>query len=51
MPTVTSVSVTAKPVVFTFAVGKACAKTFDGASIAVAVRAAVPRSSLRRNGE
>src|SRR6202023_1424370 len=50
MPTVTSVSVTASPVVLTFAVGNCCASTSGGNS-AVADSAAVPSSSLRRNGD
>src|SRR5882672_9369985 len=47
MPTVTSVSVTARPVVLTFAVGNCCASA-AGASIAVADNAAVPARSSRR---
>src|SRR5882724_511977 len=49
MPTVTSVSVTARPVVLILAVGNAWAKAC-GASIAVADSAAVPTRSCRRVG-
>src|ERR1700735_1985737 len=49
MPTVTSVSVTAKPVVFTCAVGGASARANCGI-IAAADSAAVPMSSPRRGG-
>ena len=47
MPTVTSVSVTASPVVLTFAVGN-CWANAPGASIAVADTAAAPARSSRR---
>ncbi len=49
MPTVTSVSVTASPVVLTFAVGN-CWASAMGESIAVADRAAAPTMSSRRVG-
>src|SRR3954451_24226072 len=49
MPTVTSVSVTANPVVLTFAVGNCWANAMGG-SIAVADRAAAPTISSRRVG-
>ena len=45
MPTVTSVSVTASPVVLTFAVGNCCASA-QGGNNAVADRAADPSSKL-----
>src|SRR5271155_1451716 len=50
MPTVTSVSVPASPVVFTFAVGNCCASA-KGGNNAVADKAADPSSKLRRNGD
>src|SRR5262245_22963847 len=50
MPTVTSVSVTARPVVLTLAVGNCCASAC-GDRNAVAESAAPPSSSLRRNGD
>src|SRR5271167_2065550 len=49
MPTVTSVSVTARPVVFTAAVGNCCASA-RGDTKAVADNAAAPRRSVRRVG-
>src|SRR5450631_3975342 len=49
MPTVTSLSVTARPVVFTLAVGNCWARAC-GESIAVAERAAAPARSSRRVG-
>src|SRR5882724_5151868 len=49
MPTVTSVSVTARPVVLTLAVGN-CWASAVGASIAVADSAAAPTRSSRRVG-
>src|SRR5262245_17667006 len=49
MPTVTSVSVTARPVVLTAAVGNCCARAL-GAGIAVADKAAAPVKSSRRVG-
>jgi len=49
MPTVTSVSVTARPVVLTLAVGN-CWASAVGASIAVADSAAAPTKSSRRVG-
>src|ERR1700704_5078567 len=49
MPTVTSESVTASPVVLTFAVGN-CWASAMGESIAVADRAAAPTMSSRRVG-
>jgi hypothetical protein len=50
MPTVTSVSVTAKPVVLIAEVAGDCAKDARG-SIAMAGTAAIPINSLRRNGD
>src|SRR6266704_2169428 len=50
MPTVTSVSVTARPVVLTWEVGS-CWASAPGGSTAAADNAAVPRSSLRRSGD
>src|SRR6478609_3926681 len=50
MPTVTSVSVTARPVVLTTLVGNCWARDCFG-SKAAADMAAVPRSSLRRRGD
>src|SRR5258708_39346543 len=49
MPTVTSLSVTARPVVFTLAVGN-CWASACGDSIAVAERAAAPARRSRRVG-
>src|SRR6202044_2263052 len=49
MPTVTSVSVTARPVVFTVAVGNCWARAL-GDTKAVADNAAAPRRSVRRVG-
>src|SRR5205823_4632358 len=48
MPTVTSLSVTASPVVLTLAVGNSCASAAAEGSKAVAESAAVPYSRLRR---
>jgi hypothetical protein len=50
MPTVTSVSVTASPVVFTLAVGNCCASA-NGGNKALADRAADPMSNCLRNGD
>ena len=50
MPTVTSESVTARPVVFTFAVGNCWARA-SGGNKALADMAADPISSCRRNGD
>ncbi len=50
MPTVTSVSVTANPVVLTVAVGGPAPKANRGSS-AIAGKAAAPISSLRRSGD
>ncbi len=50
MPTVTSVSVTARPVVLTTEVAGPAPKEGRG-SIVIAGRAAMPISSLRRNGD
>ena len=50
MPTVTSVSVTARPVVLTAEVAGACAKDARG-SIVMAGTAAIPINSLRRSGD
>src|SRR5882757_9839598 len=50
MPTVTSVSVTARPVVLTAEVAGACANDAFG-SIVMAGKAAIPINSLRRNGD
>ncbi|GLR85797.1 hypothetical protein GCM10007857_25080 [Bradyrhizobium iriomotense] len=50
MPTVTSVSVTARPVVFTAAVAGTSAKDCRG-SIEMAGKAAIPINNLRRSGD
>src|SRR6476469_5988731 len=50
MPTVTSVSVTARPVVLTAEVAGACAKDARG-SIVMAGKAAIPINNLRRSGD
>jgi hypothetical protein len=49
MPTVTSVSVTARPVVLTLAVGNCCAHALGEIS-ALVDSAAAPRRSSRREG-
>jgi hypothetical protein len=49
MPTVTSVSVTARPVVLTLAVGNCCAQALGEIS-ALVDSAAAPRRSSRREG-
>jgi len=50
MPTVTSVSVTARPVVLTAEVAGACANDVRG-SIVTAGMAAIPINNLRRSGD